>query len=214
MKKIILVALLAFAGYKFYENGFSLSGNKGAFDKGGRPLVVMFDGPGCGEHCEKVVSTLKSRGVEFEVIRVVEDDGTPVKNKYGIRNYPTTLIGRHEIRGADMMGITAALAETYGSEVLTRSERMAMVNHFDDSGKPMVVMYATNWCGYCKKQREYFADNNIPYEEINVEASQDNKLLFAALQGNGYPLTYVGYRRFAGYEENGIDKAVKELKVK
>ncbi|MDP3010703.1 MAG: DUF4124 domain-containing protein [Methylococcales bacterium] len=30
-----------------------------------------------------------------------------------------------------------------------------------------VKMYATSWCGYCKKARAYFAANNIPYSEYN-----------------------------------------------
>jgi glutaredoxin len=211
MKKIIVLALLAFAGFKFYQNGFSFSSTKGAFDKHGKPMVVLFDGPGCGEHCEKVRLELKRRGVVFDEIKVAGADGAPVSNKYGINSYPTTLIGKHEVRGDDLMQITSALAENYGKEVLTRMENMAMDNHFDTEGRAKVVMYGTSWCPYCKQQREYFAANKIPYEEIDVEQSKSNELLYSALQGAGYPLIYVGYRRFPGYKEEEIVIALKEL---
>lgn len=72
-------------------------------------------------------------------------------------------------------------------------------------------MYATGWCGYCKQQREYFADNGIAYEEIDVEESGTNRLLYSALKLTGYPLTYVGYRRFSGYKEGDIKPAENEL---
>jgi thiol-disulfide isomerase/thioredoxin len=109
------------------------------------------------------------------------------------------------------MQITSALAENYGEKVLTRMENAAMSNHFDTDGRVKVVMYGASWCPYCKKQREYFAANSILYQEIDVEQSESNKLLFSTLHGSGYPLTYVGYRRFSGYKEKEIVDAMKEL---
>lgn len=36
-------------------------------------------------------------------------------------------------------------------------------SHFDasDFNKNEVVLYATDWCGYCRKTRKFFAENNI-----------------------------------------------------
>lgn len=211
MKKLLVLAFIAFAGYKFYQNGFSFSRPNGAFDKHGKPLVVLFVGPGCEAPCERIQGVLKSRGINYEEISVAGPDGAPVANKYGIDRFPTTLIGKQEILGDDIMRITSSLAEAYGSEVLTRMERMAMDNHFDAQGHAKIVMYATSWCPYCKKQREFFNANNIPFDEIDVEASKSNEILYSALQGTGYPLTYVGYRRFPGYKEEEIVGALKEL---
>lgn len=211
MKKLLLLALLVFAGYKFYQNGFSFSPAAGAFDKNGKPVVVLFVGLGCGDPCDKVQNTLKSRGIAYEEISVTGTDGAPVPNKYGVNRFPSTLIGKQEILGDDIMRITAALAETYGAEVLTRAERMAMDNHFDSEGRPIVVMYGTTWCPYCTQQRKYFEANNIPFDDVDVEASRSSELAYRALQGSGYPLTYVGYRRFSGYKENEIRAAIEEL---
>ncbi len=211
MKKILLLALLAFGGYKFYQNGYSLLSPSGAFDKKGNPLVVLFVGPGCAQTCDNVVAILDKRNVKFEQISVAGPDGAPVSNKYGITRFPTTLVGKQEILGDDTTRIASALAEAYGKDVLTRTEQMAMNNHFDDQGKPKVVMYGTSWCPYCKQQREFFANNKIAFDEFDVEASKPNELAYNILQGNGYPLTYVGYRRFSGFQEGEILTAIAEL---
>jgi glutaredoxin len=211
MKKLLILAVLAFAGYKFYQNGFTLFSPDGAFDKQGKPLVVLFVGPGCGEHCDKIRTSLHSRQIVFEEIDIAGADGAPAQNKFGVRAFPVTLIGSQQILGDDMMKITAALAESYGKEILTRKESRVMDNHFDADGRAQVVMYATSWCPYCKKQRAYFAANNISYNEIDVEESEEKTSLYNTLEGDGYPLTYVGYRRFAGYREGELMTAIKEL---
>lgn len=211
MKNLLLLALLAFVGFKLHQNGYSPFSPSGAFDKSGKPLVVLVVGPGCGEPCDKVVSLLNQRGVQFEQISVAGPDGAPVSNKYHVTRYPTTLVGKQEILGDDSPRISAALAEAFGKDVLTRVEQIAMDRHFDAQGKPKVVMYGTSWCPYCKQQRAFFADNKIAYEEIDVEASQPNELAYRMLQGNGYPLTYVGYRRFNGFHDAEIVTALAEL---
>ncbi len=210
MKKFVFLALLVFAGYKFHQNGYSFK-RPAAISKDGTPLVILFVGPGCGIHCDRIRDLLSERGIEHEEIDIAGPDGAPVQNKYGISRFPTTLIGNQEILGDDLMRITASLAETFGSKVLTRSERMATEQHFDAEGRAKTVMYATSWCQYCKKQREYFAANNIAYEEIDVEESESNKLMYQALQGTGYPLIYVGYRRFSGYSEDNLLNAIAEV---
>ncbi len=212
MRKFLLLALLAVVAYKFSTNGFPSFSPAGAFDKSGKPLVVVFVGPNCGGPCATVQSLLTQRGIPFAEVNVVGSDGAPVKNKYGIHRYPTTLIGKQEILGDDTQRITAALAEAYGMETLPRMERLAMANHFDAEGRAKVFMYGTSWCPYCKQQREFFLANGVGFEEVDVEASQANELAYRALGGSGYPLTYVGFRRFAGYQEREILQAIAELK--
>ena len=35
----------------------------------------------------------------------------------------------------------------------------------DEIDSKKVVMYATSWCGYCRKARNYFKKNAIPFTE-------------------------------------------------
>lgn len=212
MKKILFFAVLLIVGYKYLPHDLPFFSSAGAFDKNGKPLVVAFVGPECGGPCDKVLNTLKERGVSYEEVNVAGPDGAPVSNKYGVSSYPVTLVGKQQIQGDDIMGINAALAEAYGADLLPRMQRAAMTNHFEADGRAKVVMYGTTWCPYCKQQRDYFTANGVPFDDIDVEASQAGELAFKTLQGNGYPLIYVGYRRFSGYSEKEVLNAVAELK--
>ncbi len=54
-----------------------------------------------------------------------------------------------------------------------------------------VVLYATHWCGYCKKAREFFAAHGIAYEERDIEASSSAEAEYRALGGNGVPVVVI-----------------------
>jgi thiol-disulfide isomerase/thioredoxin len=32
-----------------------------------------------------------------------------------------------------------------------------------------VTMYSTSWCGYCRKARQVFTQQNIPFRELDIE---------------------------------------------
>lgn len=204
MKKLIFFGLLAVAVYKFYQHAF-ISHGKGAT---GSTMAQVFVGPGCNMLCSDVEDVLKSRNVSYELI----DVSTPEGSKYGINQYPVTLLGSQTVVGNARTLLISALAETYGESVLTPGERMAMRNHFDQNGNPLVVLYGTQWCPYCKRQRQYFADHGVSYSDVDVESSSAGKLAYDTLQGGGYPLVYVGYRRFDGYKEKEILDAIAALK--
>ena len=210
MLRLLLIICVGFGAYQLYQKGWP-GKSVGAVDKTGKPAVVLVVAPDCGDDCDSIRTLLKSRGIAFEEISLAGPDGAPAENKYGVNSYPTTLIGKLRLEGNDPARITSALAEAYGDQVLGRMERVAMAGHFDGAGKPKVVLYGTQWCGYCKTQRELFAAKAIAFDDVDVEASDAGKLAYDSLKGAGYPLTYVGYRRFAGFQEQEILAAVDEL---
>ena len=67
-------------------------------------------------------------------------------------------------------------------------------------------MYATEWCGYCDKAREYFLDNDIAFVEFDIEKDRDAKRDYDALLGSGTPLLYFGYARISGFDRGRIEK--------
>ena len=67
-----------------------------------------------------------------------------------------------------------------------------------------VVMFATSWCGYCKKAREYFAQNSIPYKEYDIEKSTVGKRKYDKLGATGVPVILVGDKRMNGFNEAGF----------
>lgn len=205
MKKLILLALIAVCGYKLYQH-VSASNDKGPVAPDGTPIAQLFVGPGCGQFCDEMEEILRSRNINYVLI----DISTPEGEKYGVRQFPVTRVGKRKVIGNLRNQLIAVLAETYGYSALTSAERMAMQGHFDAKGKPIVVLYGTQWCQYCKREREYFAEHNIRFDDLDVESSSSAKQAYDDLQGAGYPLIYVGYRRFDGYTEKEILDVVAE----
>jgi glutaredoxin len=207
MKKLILFGLIIFGGYKGYQQ-VSASRDKGLVAADGTPIAQLFVGPNCGQLCNEMEDVLKSRNINYELV----DVSTPEGEKFGIKQYPVTRVGKQRVMGNARNQLIAVLAETYGNGVLTPGERMAMRDHFDANGKPLVVLYGTKWCGFCKRERAYFAEHNVAFEDVDVEANPSAKLTYDILQGAGFPLIYVGYRRFDGYKEKEILDAIAELR--
>ena len=69
------------------------------------------------------------------------------------------------------------------------------------AGQPTVVLYATDWCGYCKAARQFFASNGIDYVEQDIEKSSEALSQHRKLGGNGVPLIVVGDDVINGYNE-------------
>lgn len=211
MKKIIFFGLLLFGGYKLYSIGafdhVPFLKKPGAFDANGKAIVRLFVGPGCEAVCGDIESLLQHRKIEYELIDIASPEGA----KYSVHQYPLIQVGNESAVGG-RLEMVGALASNLGPDVLSRSERMAMQNHFDENGRAIVMMYGTTWCPYCKKQREYFRSHDIPFRELDPETSNAAKTAYAILDGHGYPLTYVGYQRFTGYQEREIKNAVAAIR--
>lgn len=69
-----------------------------------------------------------------------------------------------------------------------------------------VTMYATSWCGYCKKARKYFDANNIAYVEYDIETNQSARRAYDRLGGKGVPVILVGKKRMNGFSVKGFQK--------
>ena len=68
---------------------------------------------------------------------------------------------------------------------------------FSPAGK--VVMYSATWCGYCKKAKKYFAKNNIPFQEYDVESSRKGQRDYKRLGARGVPVILIGKQRLNGF---------------
>ncbi len=74
-----------------------------------------------------------------------------------------------------------------------------------DHGKK-VVMYATDWCGYCKKARKYFKKNNIQYTEYDIEKDVSAKRRYDKMGATGVPVIIVGKQRMNGFSVGGFER--------
>ena len=72
-----------------------------------------------------------------------------------------------------------------------------------------VVLYATEWCGYCQKTRELFAENGIPYTEYDIEKSSQGYEEYRALGGKGVPVINANGTVIHGYSRQQILAAAR-----
>jgi glutaredoxin len=67
-------------------------------------------------------------------------------------------------------------------------------------------MYATSWCGYCKKAREYFRKKNIPYTEYDIEKDEQAKSKYDSFGGRDVPVIFVGQERLNGFSLSRLNQ--------
>ena len=72
-----------------------------------------------------------------------------------------------------------------------------------------VVMYATEWCGYCKQTRRFLDSKGNPYKEYDIEKSTEGRKAYEALGGRGIPLIDVNGTIIRGFSEEAILAALK-----
>lgn len=76
--------------------------------------------------------------------------------------------------------------------------------------EPLVRIFGTDWCGYCKKAREYFTKKKVPFVEHNIEKDEDAARIFRKLNPQGsVPVVIVGQYLIRGYSEESFDKALE-----
>ena len=83
----------------------------------------------------------------------------------------------------------------------------------DLSGPPAdVVLYATSWCGWCRKTRELFAELGVAFVERDVEASQAARLERNRLAGgDGVPVVdWRGREVVRGFSESQFRELARQ----
>ena len=72
-----------------------------------------------------------------------------------------------------------------------------------------VILYATDWCGYCRKTRQFLTANQIAYQEYNIEQSTEGRQQYDTLGGQGVPLLLVEGEVIRGYNPAAISQALR-----
>ena len=68
-----------------------------------------------------------------------------------------------------------------------------------------VEMFVTDWCGYCRKARQYMDANGIPYVTYDIEKDSAAKQRFQELGGGGVPLILIGSKKISGFSPEAVE---------
>lgn len=74
------------------------------------------------------------------------------------------------------------------------------------SSAKRVVMYSTQWCGVCKKAKNYFAKNKIPYTSYDIENNKKAQMDFKAMGATGVPVILIGNKKMLGFSPGRFQK--------
>ncbi|HTY39795.1 MAG TPA: glutaredoxin family protein [Candidatus Paceibacterota bacterium] len=73
-----------------------------------------------------------------------------------------------------------------------------------------VKMYTTPTCVYCKMTKEFFAKNNVKFDEVNVaEDEAAFEEMFKKSHQMGVPVIDVDGQIFIGFDKKGLSQALK-----
>ncbi|CAA0121273.1 Uncharacterised protein [BD1-7 clade bacterium] len=100
-------------------------------------------------------------------------------------------------------------AETLELKTNTYKHSAVDINPIESDKPQRVIMYATAWCGYCKKARSYFDENGIAYTEYDIEKDAKAKARYDKLGGKGVPVILVGKERMNGFSESSFERLYK-----
>jgi glutaredoxin len=107
---------------------------------------------------------------------------------------------------ADLKEITGKITSFKTVEVEPFKFDSSLVTTGSNSRTKPVIMYSTSWCGYCKKARQHFTRNSIPFREFDIEKSKKAAREYKKLKGRGVPVILIGERRMNGFSANAFDK--------
>ena len=81
---------------------------------------------------------------------------------------------------------------------------------YEDDSIPEVRIYTMPTCPWCKKTKEFFKENRIKYEEINVAGDYESAHEMIEKSGQmGVPVTEIVREIIVGYDVKKLKKALK-----
>ena len=73
-----------------------------------------------------------------------------------------------------------------------------------------VTVYSTPTCPYCVYAKEYFKDNNIPFEDIDVTSDREKAKEMISKSGQmGVPVIDIDGKILVGFQPDEFEKLLK-----
>lgn len=90
-------------------------------------------------------------------------------------------------------------------------DRSAAYIHRPGKTSSSVVIYTAEWCPFCRKLRAYLEENEVTFEEYDVEKSLQGGMGFWALRGRGVPVSVIGPEVVYGFDLARINQSLAQL---
>lgn len=67
------------------------------------------------------------------------------------------------------------------------------------------VLFAAQWCGYCRQAKAYLSEKNIQYREYDIDSADGARVFAEAGGGRGIPFLVHGVKSQRGFSRQGYD---------
>jgi len=77
-----------------------------------------------------------------------------------------------------------------------------------------IVLYSTAWCGYCRKARNWFTTNGVPFVEKDIEKDRAAHAEYQRI-GRGYsgvPLISVNGAVIRGFDQRAVSREIAKVR--
>lgn len=74
--------------------------------------------------------------------------------------------------------------------------------------QPLIEIYTSTGCGYCKTLKRYLAVRGLEYVEHNINATLETREAFHAMGGRGTPMVVIGATTIHGFNPLAIESAL------
>lgn len=197
MARFFVLMLLA-AGIYGFQHQHTLKrwwGNPTAFfssePTNGLEIIVI------GNCCKAVTDFFARAGVPHTVTEI-DPDSVDARR---LGPYPVIVDGSRREHGFD-----EELYRQWYVERPVNATKLAEAGFGGSAENGGVLMFATDWCGYCAKARAHFAAEGIPYRELNVERDPQAAALQLQLSGSrGVPLIFYDNMMIRGFGAQRFD---------
>lgn len=65
---------------------------------------------------------------------------------------------------------------------------------------PRITVYTSTKCAHCKQLKQWLLQNNLRFQEFNIETSQRGRKTFLQIGGRAVPLTQWNGEIIAGFD--------------
>ena len=165
--------------------------------------VIVYTSPTCS-WCKKVRDYFSEKGLEIEEVSVVgnSEKALEMVEKSGQMGVPVVVIDDEVIVGYNKEKIDEALAkEVVEEEKVVEEVKKEVVNE-----EHKIVVYSTPTCHWCKKVKEYFDENNLKYEEVNVAEDREKAKEMVEKSGQmGVPVVEIDHEVIIGFNKEKFD---------
>ncbi|MFA5855820.1 MAG: glutaredoxin domain-containing protein [Candidatus Pacearchaeota archaeon] len=74
-----------------------------------------------------------------------------------------------------------------------------------------IITYTLSWCPHCKELKDYLSEENIEYEDIDVENNEDAAEDIIEKTGqDGFPIILINEEVLIGFDKKKLNKILKD----